>query len=80
VRSTNIAGIHPAELMLDGMAIECLLKAARVKRGHKRAKVPSGDPPPVMLRRSITWGHLAYAMIRILSPPRLVHRRLVLQL
>ena len=30
--------IHPAELMLDGMAIECLLKAVWVKRGHKLAK------------------------------------------
>jgi hypothetical protein len=30
--------IHPAELMLDGMAIECLLKAAWVRRGHKLAK------------------------------------------
>lgn len=30
--------ILPAELMLDGMAIECLLKAAWVKRGHKLAK------------------------------------------
>jgi hypothetical protein len=33
-----IALIHPAELMLDGMAIECLLKAAWVKQGHKLAK------------------------------------------
>jgi hypothetical protein len=30
---------------------------------------PSGDPPPAMLRRSNTWRRLAYAMIRILSPP-----------
>ena len=30
--------IHPAELMLDGMAIECLLKAVWVKRGQKLAK------------------------------------------
>jgi hypothetical protein len=30
--------IHPAELMLDGMAIECLLKAVWVKRGHKLVK------------------------------------------
>jgi hypothetical protein len=41
---------------------------------------PSGDPPPVMLRRSIIWRRLPYAMIRILSTPRLVHRRLVPQL
>src|SRR5258708_3558580 len=33
---------------------------------------PSGDPPPAMLRRSNTWRRLAYAMIRILSPPRFV--------
>ncbi|MGA8345390.1 MAG: hypothetical protein WB781_25900 [Candidatus Sulfotelmatobacter sp.] len=30
--------IHPAELMLDGMAIECLLKALWVKRGNKLAR------------------------------------------
>jgi hypothetical protein len=29
--------LHPAELMLDGMAIECLLKAVWVKRGNKLA-------------------------------------------
>ncbi len=30
--------IHPVELMLNGMAIECLLKALWVKRGHNLAK------------------------------------------
>ncbi len=30
--------LHPAELMLKGMAIECFLKALWVKRGHKLAK------------------------------------------
>jgi hypothetical protein len=42
--------LHPAELMLDGMAIECLFKALWVKRGHKLARageyvgVPGAGP------------------------------------
>lgn len=42
--------IHPPELMLNGMAIECLLKALWVKRGHMLAKdgryVPVPDAGP----------------------------------
>jgi hypothetical protein len=34
----NARRLHPAELMLDGMAIECLLNAPWVKRGQKLAK------------------------------------------
>jgi ribosomal protein S10 len=46
----NVWRLHPVELMLDGMAIECLLKALWVKRGHKLAKdgayvrVPQAGP------------------------------------
>lgn len=36
--STDAWRLHPAELMLAGMAIECLLKALWVKQGHELAK------------------------------------------
>jgi hypothetical protein len=32
---TDAWSLHPVELMLDGMAIECLLKALWAKQGHK---------------------------------------------
>jgi hypothetical protein len=37
---------HPIELMLNGMAIECLLKALWVKRGHTLAKDGKYVPVP----------------------------------
>jgi hypothetical protein len=34
----NAWRLHPSELMLDGMAIECLLKALWLKHGHELAR------------------------------------------